>query len=235
MGLIKDIRLFEADWPNEDYFSIPHYIGRIFRFDGLGVLDMTERLVFLLRSRGFCLDGFDHLYLNYTTMLPDGELRRAKRTSCREDSWLRWVDIGCDAEAFNSWEPEKKTAFVLSTLTEAVVLMSPPEQREMAKECVRLVLEEKERLVIPYKRKENQEYMVDVLVRITDEPDYIPVLRVTQKGGAIVYETELRPYDRNAFICQFSSFSIGKRSLRISPRKNFESEFYELEPIKVSW
>ena len=235
MGLIKDIRLFEADWPNEDYFSTPYYIGRIFHFDAMDCLDVVERLVFLLRSRGFCFDGFDHIYLNYTTMLPPGRIQVAKRSVCREDVWLRWVDIGCDAEAFNSLELKEKTEHIVTTITEAVLFMTSPENREVVRSCIGEVLEQGEKLVIPYRKRENDMYTVDLLVRITDEPDYIPILRITQQDGTIVCQQELSPYDRDAFICQFSSFFIGKRSLRITPRKNYESEYYELKPIRVTW
>lgn len=235
MGLIKDIRLFEADWPNEDYFSTPHYIGKIFRYDFMDALDVVERLVFLLRSRGFGFDGFDHLYLNYTTMLPRGKIQLSKRSVCREDAWLRWIDIGCDAEAFNSMDVPQKTEFIVSSIKSTVILMAPEQDKKLAEGCIREVMEKGERLTIPYKQKRNGEYTVYILVRITDELDYVPVIRISTKDGNAVFEKELKAYGRDAFICQFSSISIGKHSLRISPRKNYESEYYELKPVKLTW
>ena len=235
MGKIRDIRLFEADWPNKDYQSIPQYIGKIFQYDSMDPLDVIDRLLFLLRSREFGFEGFDHLYLNYTPLLPHGQMQRAERTSCREDAWLRWVDIGCESEAFNSWEEDGKRAFILSTIKDAVLFMAESENRELADNSIREVLEQGAQLRIPYKRKQREEYTVDVLVKITDDLDFIPVVVITSQNGAVVHEQELSPYVRDAFICQFSSFSLGKRSVRITPRKNYESEFYELEPIKITW
>lgn len=235
MGKIRDIRLFEADWPNEDYQSIPQYIGKIFQYDSMDALDVIDRLLFLLRSREFGFEGFDHLYLNYTPLLPHGQIQRAERTTCREDAWLRWVDVGCNAEMFNSWEFARKREYILSTIKEAVLFLSGQESRELAENSIREVLEQGAQLRIPYKRKQREEYTLNVLVKITDDLDFIPVVVITAQNGTVLYEQEWKPYVRDAFICQFSSFSLGKRSLRITPRKNFESEFYELEPIKITW
>jgi len=235
MGKIRDIRLFESDWLNEDHQSIPDYIGKLFQYDSMDPLDVIDRLLFLLRSRDFGFADFDHLYLNYTTVLPHGAMQRGKRTSCREDRWLRWVDIGCDPEVFNSWEHSRKRDYILSTIKDAVLFMAEEENRELADTSIREVLEQGAQLRIPYKRKQRAEYRLDVLVRITDDLDFIPTMVITGEDGAVLYEQELKAYVRDAFICQFSSFSLGRRSVRIMPRKNYESEFYELKPLKISW
>ena len=235
MGRMRDIRLFESDWTNEDYQSIPQDIGRIFRYDPMDPLDVIDRLLFLLRSRDFGFDVFDHLYLNYSSVLPHGQIQQSKRTYCAEDGWLRWVDIGCDPELFNNWEYAKKREFLFATMKEAMLLMSPEGSRLLVADSFREVLEQGAMLRIPYRKKQTKEYTADILVRITEDLDFIPVIVVTAAGGSILQEQELKPYVRDAFICQFSSFSLGKRSIRISPRKRFESEFYELSPIKISW
>ena len=235
MGKIRDIRLFEADWPNEDYQSIPQYIGKIYEYDSMDPLDFIDRLLFLLRSRDFGFAKFDHLYLNYTSLLPHGEMQPARRSTCREDNWLRWVDIGCAPEVFNSWEEAGKRDFILSTIKDAVIFMAEEKSRELAEISIAEVLEQGDKLRIPYKTKQREDYTVDILVRITDELDFIPVVVVMSRDGAILYEQEWKPYVRDAFICQFSSFSLSKRSLRINPRKNFDSEFYGLMPVKITW
>lgn len=81
MKLIRDIRLFESDEPNVDRNSIPYYIGKIYHYDHMDCLDVIQRLLFLLRHRGFCYDGFDHLYLNLTPCLPHGEMRNTMACS----------------------------------------------------------------------------------------------------------------------------------------------------------
>lgn len=235
MGKIRDIRLFEADWPNEDHRSLPSHIGRIFDYDPMDALDVIDRLLFALRHRGVELDGFDHLYLNFTTLLPHGSMQMAKRTYCREDNWLRWVDVGCDLEAFNSWKFQEKRSFVLSKITEALLFTTKEEHRAPAGDCIREVLTLGDQMRIPYKHKENENYSVDVLVRITDDLDFIPTVRIYTKDGIEILSKELPPYVRDALICQFSSFSIGKSSLRITPRKNYESEYYKLKPVRITW
>ena len=235
MALIRDIRLFEADRPNESGNSLPEYMGRIYDYDSMDAQDAIDRLLFALRHRGFELKGFDHLYLNFSTVLPHGSMQMANRAVFREDNWLRWVDVGCDLLAFNSWEFPEKRAFVLSKIADALMFTAKEDQCAMASECIREVLTLGDQLWIPYKHKENEKYCVDVLVRITDDLDFIPLVRISTKEGREVHSQELPPYVRDALICQFSSFSIGKFSLRISPRKNYISEFHDLEPIKINW
>ena len=103
MKLIKDIRLFELDVPNIDYNPNPYYIGKIYHYDHIDCLAVIQRLLFLLRHRGFGYDGFDHLYLNFTPCVPHGETRDVNRHNIREFSWFQYVDVGCDVEQFNGW------------------------------------------------------------------------------------------------------------------------------------
>lgn len=236
MRLIRDIRLLEADWPNEDYFSLPSYMGNIFLLDAMDMLEVTERLVFLLRSCNFCFPGFDHLYLNFTTNLPHGTIMPSARTVCREDAWLRWVDIGCDREMFNLWTLEEKKSYVESQIYEAVTFMTEEADRELAATCIAHAASQRDTLEIPYRHKENDVCCLDIFVRITSEElDYIPVICITSKDGRTLIKEEMKAYGRDAFICQFSSISLGKQSLRILPRKSFESEFYGLKPIFIRW
>jgi hypothetical protein len=83
MSLIRDIRLFESNIPNVDGNSIPSYIGKLYSYDDIDALDVIQRLLFLLRSRGFEFPEFHHLYVNFTSCLPHGELQTVNRYTIR--------------------------------------------------------------------------------------------------------------------------------------------------------
>ena len=233
--LIADIRLFELDVPNVDGNASPYYIGKIYQYDGIDCLDVIQRLLFLARNRGLGFDGFDHLYLNFTPCLPHGEVRDVNRYNIREFSWYHYVDVGCDAELFNAWSSEEKNTFAIDSAKKAVLMKSPIEQRGLFEKTFDEVLQKAEQLLIPYKRKENGNIAVEVLTRIDNEAAFLPLLRVTDKNGNVKAEQELRRYGRDEFISQIGTITIGKSSVRISPRKNWYADYYELTPIKLQW
>lgn len=235
MKLIRDIRLFESDEPNVDGNSVPYYIGKIYHYDHMDCLDVIQRLLFLLRHRGFCYDGFDHLYLNLTPCLPHGEIRDVNRHNIREFSWLHYVDAGCDAERFISWSLSEQTDFILNAVKQASLMKALPEMRQLFSDTFEEVLQKGESLLLPYKRKENENYVVDISFRINDEVDFLPLIRVTDKEGQVKAECELRAFARNDFITQISTISIGKSHVRMNPRKNYDAEYYGLQPIRIDW
>lgn len=235
MNLIKDIRLFELDVPNDDYTPTPYYIGKIYHYDNMECFDVIQRLLFLLRHRGFKYDGFDHLYLNFTPCIPHGQIRDSNRHNIREFSWFHYVDIGCNVEQFNSWTLIEQTSFILETVKKASILKSSEEMQQVFANTFDEVMENGATLLLPYKRKENENYVVEVLFRINDELDFLPLLRVTDHAGAVKAEQELRSYSRDEFITQISTIAIGKSYVKISPRKNYDTEYYGLKPIRIDW
>ncbi len=233
--LIKDIRLFESAVPNVDGNATPYYIGKIYQYDHMYCLDVIQRLLFLLRHRGFGFDGFDHLYLNFTPCVPHGEVRDVTRYNIREFSWYHYVDVGCTAELFNSLSLEEKNLFILESVKKASLMKASEELRKLFADTFDEVLQKGKHLLLPYKRKENQDYIVEIFTRINDELDFIPLIRVTGKDGFVIAEQELRRYGRDEFISQISTITIGKAYVRIAPRKNWYADYYDLTPIKIEW
>ena len=233
--LIADIRLFESDMPNTDGNPTPHYIGKIYQYDHMECLDVIQRLLFLLRYRCFGFDGFDHLYLNFTPCLPHGEVCDVNRYNIREFSWYHYVDIGCDTQIFNDLSLEEKNYFILESAKKASILKASADQVKLFEATYNEVFQNGDRLLLPYKKKDNQNYIVEIFTRITDEVAFIPLIRVTDKNGVIITEQELRSYGRDEFIYQIGTITIGKTSARIIPRKNSYSDYYDLATIKIEW
>ncbi len=234
-NLIQDIRLFESDIPNVDGNGLPSDIGEIYQYDHKSCLHSIQRLLFLLRHRGFCFDGFHHLYLNFTPCIPHGETREVNRYTIREFSWFQYVDIGCDVELFNDLSLDEKNVFILESIKNAVLLQASAEQQNLFIDTFEEVFQNGEQLLLPYKQKENQDFVVQIFVRITDELNFLPLVRVTDKDGVVKIEQALRAYGRNEFIGQMGTITIGKSSLRIAPRKIGHADYDELRPISLRW
>lgn len=233
--LISDIRLFESDVPNIDGNPNPYYIGKIYQYDHMECLDVIQRLLFLLRHRGFGFDDFDHLYLNFTPCVIHGETRDVNRYNIREFSWYHYVDIGCDIQIFNDLSLKEKNLFILESVKKASLLKAHAEQQELFEATFDEVIQNGERLLLPYKQKDNQNYIVEIFTRITDEVSFIPFIRVTDQNGVVIAEQELRSYGRDEFIYQIGTITIGKASARIVPRKSSYADYYDLAPIKIEW
>jgi hypothetical protein len=198
-------------------------------------LDVFQRLLFLLRHRGFGFEGFDHLYLNFTPCIPHGVIRDVNRYSIREDSWYHYVDVGCDVEIFNDFSHEEKNAFILESVKKAILMKAPSEQKELFEIAFEEVAQSGEKLLLPYRQKENQNYTVEILTRITNEVSFVPLVRVTDTSGILKAEQELRCYGRDEFICQIGTIIIGKASVRILPKKSPYANYFNLTPIKLEW
>ena len=233
--LIADIRLFESNVPNIDGNSTPYYIGKIYHYDHIECLDVIQRLLFLLRHREFGFDGFDHLYLNFTPCIPHGQAQDVNRHNIREFSWYHYVDIGCDVEIFKGFSLEEKNSFILESVRKASLLKAAEEQKRLFEVAFDEVIQNGEHLLLPYKQKENQNYIVEIYTRIDNEISFTPLIRVSDKNGVLRAEQELRHYGRDEFISQIGTITIGKSSVKIAPRKNQYAEYYELTPIKIEW
>ena len=114
-------------------------------------------------------------------------------------------------------------------------MKAPEEMRQIFIDTFNEVLEKRADILLPYKRKENDNYVVEILVRINDDLDFLPLLRVTDKAGVVKAEQELRSYGRDEFITQISTITIGKSYIKIAPRKNYDTEHYGLKPIWIEW
>lgn len=233
--LIKDIRLFELDVPNIDGNPTPDYIGKIYFYDHIECLDIIQRLLFLLRYRGFGFNSFDHLYLNFTPCVPHGEVRDVNRYNVKDFSWYQYVDAGCDITLFNTWSIKEKTDFIIESIKKAVLIKPSSNQRQIFINTFDEVIQLGDSLLIPYKRKENENFIAEIFTRIDNNLNFIPLIRISDKYGVLKTEQELLNYGRDEFIAQMGNITIGKSSVRITPRKNQHTDFYDLTPIKLEW
>lgn len=106
--LILDIRYFESDVPNVDGMS-PQYVGRIFQLP-VGFVMTGARIARKLREFGFTTGGaFDHLYINFSTAVPESTMAFAER-NMRTLPWIRYLDFGANPKAVNKLSERKKEA-----------------------------------------------------------------------------------------------------------------------------
>lgn len=225
MSALQQIRLFES----EDHPRLfPQDMGKLYAFDSMNCLEVIDRLLYLLRHKGFSLGAITYLHLVYCPRFPHGEVTVAYRFETN----TCFLNVGCDVQTFNSWTLSQKNDFVITTIRRAIGLFTDAEGAKVVDDSFDAVLRYGAELAIPYKEKQGDPYTVRVLVKITDDLDFIPVVRIYD-GDTLVCEEILPPYSRDPFILQFGTITVGKKAVRITPRKSYEAEYYELKPIKI--
>ena len=85
-----DIRYYASEEPNVFGKSLPSSCSRFFDFPK-SFHYWGARIAQRVGSEGLSLGNFDHLYINFTEALPEGDLQLSNRTP---EKWLRYIDVG---------------------------------------------------------------------------------------------------------------------------------------------
>ena len=234
MNLIKDIRLFEKREPDVDYTSMPNYMRGLYAFDDMEMQDIIQRLLFLLRHEGFTFGSFDHLYMNYTPSLPHGEVRHNQRSRDYYHPWYRFTDAGCDIELFKAMTLEEQRRFLSEAIRKAVHLHADEENAAIFDCCYEKVMEKGADLEIPYKEKLGEHLRITISTTISDEVDFLPIVRIFDLNSDLLLEERLRSYGRDEFILQFRSITLGKKTVRIQTSKGTAAQYYDIHPLKFT-
>ena len=232
MNLIKDIRLFEKREPDVDGTGTPCYMRELYGFDDIDLQDIIQRLLFLLRHEGFTFGSFDHLYMNYTPSLPHGEVRHNQRSRDYYHPWYRYTDAGCDIDIFQSMTMEEQRRFLSEAIRKAVHLHADEENCAIFDRCFDRVMALGANLEIPYKEKVSENIKITISTTISDEVDFLPIVRIYDRKGDLLLKKHLRSYGRDEFIYQFRTITLGKKSVRIQISKHSEAQYYNIQPLK---
>lgn len=234
MNLIKDIRLFESGGADGSPAASATYMRGLYGFDGMDMQDILQRLLFLLRHEGFSLGEFDHLYMNYTTSLPHGQVQRNPRERDPYFPWFRFVDCGCDVETFGAMCMDQQRQFLSEAIRKAVHLHADEENAAIFDRCYEAVMEKGADLEIPYKEKVGEHLRLTISATISDEVDFLPIVRIFDLNGSLLLEKQLRSYGRDEFILQFRGITLGKKTVRIQTSKSTDARYYDIHSLKFT-
>lgn len=234
MNLIKDIRLFEKLEPDVIGTGLPTYMRGLYGFDDMDMQDIIQRLLFSLRHEGFTLGSFDHLYMNYTPSLPHGEVRLNQRGRDPYFPWYRFTDAGCDIDIFRVMSMEEQRRFLSETIRKAVCLHADEANIAIFDRCYERVMELGADLEIPYKEKTGEHLHLTISTTISDEVDFLPIVRIFDLDGRLLLEHRMRSYGRDEFILQFRTITLGKKTAKIAISKSQDARYYDIKPLKFT-
>lgn len=207
---ISDIRLFQSHVPNMDGHAHPT------PFSSSAATITARRIALKLRELGFSLGDFDHLYLNYTTCLAEGEVRLAQRSVDRELRWFRYVDVGVPACFLDAHAPDDTR--MIATIEQALLLFSADESaRQMVTCSISEVVTHGENMLVRFKEKQTASGTAVIFLRILDSGLYHPLLQVHASDGQELLRTDLPPCLE---LHALGEIVLSRSRVTIKPRKN---------------
>ncbi len=190
-------------------------------------LAATERLLYALREQKFTLPGigrFDHLYINFTTRLPEGHSKFIPELPiCSgEFDWFRYVDVGVSQAIYDSLS-EKSGEWYLQSAVNVITthFCHTEDERTAVYRLLADIIAQGSDFRVLYKKKESASVTACVYVSISEDYQYIPTVNVTDKEGNILLEKQLEPQlNRDGFANQYGTLLVNKSRVLIRPRKN---------------
>ena len=190
-------------------------------------LAATERLLCALREQKFTLPDigrFDHLYINFTTRLPEGHSQFIPELPiCSgEFDWFRYVDVGVSRETYDSLE-KKNGDWYLQTAVNVITthFCHTEDERTAVYRLLADIIVQGSDYEVLYKKKETSSRNVCVYVGISDDFRYIPTVTVTDKEGNILLKKRMEAqFNRENFANQYGTLLVNKKRVIIRPRNN---------------
>lgn len=219
MKLIADIRLFasaalstEGRFPQE-LACRTHSVA-------------LRRAVLRLREKGFSLGDSDHLYLNFTTALPEDEMCLCGHTD-REHPWYRFVDVGATDLAALA-EPASLPV-ILNAAERALSLAVPGDAaHRLVHDAIREAVEQGADMEVPFREKRHAKGRAVVYLRIRDDGLYAPLLRVYRTDGTEALREELPACVELTYL---GEMQLSARRVTIRPRRSAWAEAQGLAPL----
>ena len=166
---------------------------------------------------------FDHLYINFTTRLPEGHSRFISDLPvCRgEFDWYRYVDVGVSEETFRSLR-YKTGEWYLQTAVDVITthFCHTEDERTAVYRLLDDITAKGSDFETLYKVKETSSFTVQVCTAVEDDMQIIPHVRVTDRDGNVLLDRRMDCMDSERFINQFGTLLVSSKRVAIRPRKN---------------
>lgn len=221
MKPISDIRLYRSSIPNIDGNSHPS------EFAPKQLNIIVTRIVMKLRENGFSLGEYDHLYINFTTCLPSGEIEPAKRSVDAYHKWYRYYDVGVSDELYQKLESQSNIEFVIEQIKNVLNAYFCTEKNCSVEPCIEEALNKGEDMLMLYKSKQTSKRKADICLQLLDNGMYCPNLFVYDQDGTELLHQKLPCTLDLMSLCEIQ---LSSKKVVVKPRKNNLAS--QLEPLE---
>ena len=226
--LILDIRYYESDVPNTEGTD-PVDVGKLLKLPKFSDL-AGARIARKLRELGFITGDFNHVYINFTTVLPPDEISYANRSVDRYHPWYRYVDVGVNPAKINKLSATKKQQWLNSITLQVAEFLAAKKakQKAIVKEVREQLAIHGDAMPIVHKTKETKTYSVTVSYQIAPKikestawVDYVDQKSGEHRRGCFA---KLEFYEDILFLV--SSISVKGGTIVFKPRASFKESRY---------
>ncbi|MDE5782524.1 MAG: hypothetical protein K2I03_13780 [Lachnospiraceae bacterium] len=213
MKVIKDIRIYKSNVENIDGNSLP--MG----FEDKELNAIITRIVMKLRENKFSLGEFDHLYINFTTCMVDGEIALSKRSVDRYHPWYRYYDVNISDDMFSKLGNSEIEYEVVELIRKVLIqnfATGSFDEKQLCL-CFNQALEQGENMLMKFKEKVAEKRKVVIYLRFLNKCRYLPLLRVLDMEDKILFETDLpETLDLN----YLGDIQVSNKKVTVKPKKN---------------
>ena len=220
---IKDIRLFESDYENIDGTPFPPHFGTmIFIIDDKlksTIARVCCQFTLKLRETNFQFPGFDHLYINFTTKIGHGEVKKTSRSKDKYHPWFQFIDCGMNMEIFSKQEDAEKIDNLIKHISLCLKTMAiDDESKEDVDNAVKCITNFGENLEISYRKVEDKGYLINVVLKIRNDFSIETFLVIT--GKDYYKNISLDINDLMQLSEALGKISVNRKQVIIKPKKN---------------
>lgn len=224
--LFLDIRYYESDRENVVGTSLPGGPGRIFSFPK-SIHPLGARLARKLREYRFVAGAFDHLYVNFTTVLPEGRCRYSPREL---EEWIKYIDFGLVPDKVNRLSETEKESLVCRSTFDILRFAAGERPARLALiDRVAADIEEKgSELEIIHKTKETAAYAVTVTYQIRPNgKQSVGLIEYhDKKSGQRLKSAFVKLKDYEDLYALIGSISVSQGVIRLKPRPSFKASLF---------
>lgn len=214
MNLISDIRLYKS-------LEVNKYI----EFASKSLNIKLHRIVMKLREQEISLGDFDHLYLNFTTTIPDGIVELSDKIDCYHP-WFRYCNVGISQNDYNKLENDEYVDSVCEKVKYALMKLLNSQKNIDIIENSFLEAQKGAEMLMLFKEKKSAKGIAKIYLRLLDNGNYLPLLSVMDIAGKEIFRTDLpETIDLNII----GELQLNSKKITVKPRKNSLSK--ELQPI----
>lgn len=211
MKVIADIRLYKSS--GSDHCSA---------ISNKALNLSVHRVVMKLREHGFSLGAYDHLYLNFTTLKPEGSIK-LKNSIDRYHPWYRYCDVGISQKEYGNLENADSSDFFFDKIK--LVLLDLFDAQNVIDASFSEAKKGPE-MFMRYKEKISANGVAAVYLKLLDNGNYLPLLCVNDRSGKEIFQAYLpETIDLNII----GEIQLNRQKVTVKPRKNSFTK--ELQPI----
>ena len=211
MKVISDIRLYKS----EEVDKYGEFENRLLNIK-------LHRVVMKLREQGFSLGEFDHLYMNFTTTIPNGKVELSDKID-RYHPWFRYCNVGVSQSDYNKLEND---AFVYERIKFALLKLVDSQNNIDIIEHSFAEAQKGSEMLMLFKVKRSAKGVAKIYLRLLDNGNYLPLLSVADNNGKEIIKAELpETTDLNII----GELNLSSKNVTVKPRKNTFSK--HLQPI----